>query len=121
MEDNRFKGRKGKKRLREINEHIEQMLGETEERYVRSGEMQAILEAITDPEVKLYFVTAYHQLYRKWHGMKIYGLLRLCRRWMNAKKITELRKSDVETMLEDILPSEDLQAVRQSTARAEEE
>ena len=114
MDDNRFKGRKGQKRLREINADIDRRLGETEQRYLQTEEMQAIMAVLGDVLVKQYFVTAYHALVRSWHGMKTYGFLRLCRRWIAAKKITELTRSDVDGMLQDILPQADLETVRQA-------
>ena len=75
MNSDQFKGRKGQKRLRELNERIDRILGETNERYQSSDEMSFILRSMPDPMVRLWFVSAYRVLDRHWGGIKDYGFL----------------------------------------------
>lgn len=112
MNSNEFKGRKGQKRLRELNGRIEQLLQATEPQYAGSPEMSYILRSLPDPYVRLYFAEAYHKLDRYWSGMKDYGFLRLCQWWIGQQKLTELNRAEVDAMLDRILPAVERQMIR---------
>ena len=121
MNSDQFKGRKGQKRLRELNERIDRILGETNERYQSSDEMSFILRSMPDPMVRLWFVSAYRVLDRHWGGIKDYGFLRLCQRWIQRKRLEEMSRPEAETMLSTILPAHEMQKVRERLAAEQEE
>lgn len=110
--DDKFKGRKGQKLLKELNERIEQSLQQTDEHAAKSQEMELILRSIPDPEARLYFVESYAILDRHWNGIKDTGFLRLCAAWIRRKKETDMDRQKIEDMFMDVLPSEDMQKVR---------
>ena len=56
----RYKGRKGRKRLQEIETEIQRLLGETGNRYDATEEMQLLESLLPDPEVRLYLHTLLH-------------------------------------------------------------
>lgn len=112
MDSNLYKGRKGQKRLKEINAKTEQFFAKTDQRYMQSEEMKTILERLNDPLVKLYFARVFHFLDSSWQGTRTPGLLRLCRRWINTKNAGELTRDQIDAMLQDILPSDRMQQLR---------
>ncbi|MBQ6402097.1 MAG: hypothetical protein IJI20_07430 [Firmicutes bacterium] len=112
MDSNQFKGRKGQKRLREINGRIDQLLQATEPQYIDSEELSYILRSLPDPLVRLYFAEAYNKLDRYWSGMKDYGFLRLCQWWISRNNLTELNRAQVDAMFNRILPAMERQMIR---------
>ena len=112
MDINQFKGRKGQKRLKELNERIDGLLLQTDEYAAKSPEMEAILRSISDPLVKEYFVERYKTLDTFWGGIRKIGFLRLCVRWMKRKKITGLDRKFVDEMFMTVLPAEEMQQIR---------
>ena len=112
MDNNQFKGRKGQKRLKELNEKIDNHLQQTDEYARNSEEMQRILMSIPDPIMKEYFVDRYRVLDNYWGGIKTIGFVRLCDRWISRKKLTEMSRSEIDEMFADVLPAEEMQRIR---------
>lgn len=108
MEDKQFKGRKGQKRLRELNERIEQTLSMMDEHSAKSQEMELMLRSIPDPNVRLELAEACKRLDDHWNGIRTCGFLRLCAQWIKRKKITELDGRKIEEMASEILPTEEM-------------
>ena len=103
----RYKGRKGRKRLQEIEDQIRQMHQDTGNVYDGYEEMQKLESLLPDPEVRLYFLKYLRDLDAMWHGVQTYGFLRLCGKWVRQKKIEELNQPEVDAMLESLLPSKE--------------
>lgn len=120
MDSNLYKGRKGQKRLKEINAKTDQFFSRTDQRYMETEEMKAILDRLRDPLVRLYFARAFHHLDSSWQGTRTPGLLRLCRRWINAKNVAELTRETIDAMLQDILPSARMQDLREAMQAPQE-
>lgn len=112
----RYKGRKGRKRLQEINAAIEQLRRDTGNLYDETEEMKEIDSCLPDPEVKMYFLRVFRDLDAIWSGVETFGFLRLCGKWIRFRKIEELTRENIEEMLESILPSGDLQRLREAAA-----
>ena len=108
MEDKQFKGRKGQKRLKELNERIEQTLAMTDEYAAGSKEMELLLRSIPDPITRLSFVESVRVLDDHWKGIRTYGFLRLCAEWTRRKKLTELDGGKITEMVGEILPTEEM-------------
>lgn len=112
MDNSMYKGRKGQKLLRELNQKIEQLIGQCDEHAASSSEMELILRTIPDPNVRIFFLESLAMLDRFWSGIKTVGFLRLCADWIRRKKLTEMDRQKIEAMFMDILPSEEMQRVR---------
>ena len=112
MDNNQFKGRKGQKRLKELNERIDSILKQTDDHAAKSPSMELIMRSIPDPLVKEYFVERYRSLDHYWAGMQTIGFLRLCEGWIRRKKLTTLEQQNIDEMFMDILPAEAMQRVR---------
>ena len=112
MDKNQFKGRKGQKRLKELNEKIDQYLQQTDEHAAKSPQMELIMRSIPDPLAREFFADRYRVLDQFWGGIKTMGFLRLCEGWIRRKKLTELDKQNIEDMFIDILPAEEMQRIR---------
>ncbi len=109
-----YKGRKGQKLLRELNGKIEAILKSGPDMYAESPEMDQILQSLTDPQDKLYFLERFQSLDRIWSGTLNYGLLRLCVKWIRIKKLQSMTRADVDVMLRDILPAERLDQMKEA-------
>ena len=112
MNNDQFKGRKGQKRLKELNDKIEQYIRQTDEHAASSPQMELIMGSIPDPIVREFFADRYRVLDHFWGGVKTMGFLRLCETWIRRKELTELNKQNVEEMFIDILPAEEMQRIR---------
>lgn len=100
-----YKGRKGRKQLQAIMDEIDQIYGQTGNRYQDYEEMQLVRSLLPDPQVQLYFAKCYRDLDAAWSGVETYGFLRLCGKWIRANGIEELTRQEVDRMLENLLPS----------------
>lgn len=103
----RYKGRKGRKRLKEVQESIEQMHRETGGWYDDTEEMKGLEDLMPDPEVRLYFLKYFRDLDAMWNGVESYGFLRLCGKWTRQNQVLELDQPNIDAMLESILPSKE--------------
>ena len=112
MDNNQFKGRKGQKRLKELNERIDSILKQTDDHAANSPSMELIMRSIPDPLVKEYFVERYRSLDHFWTGMQTIGFLRLCEVWIRRKKLATLDQQNIDEMFVDILPADAMQRVR---------
>ena len=116
----RYKGRKGRKRLQEICDSIDRMHSELGNRYDGYEELQFLEEKLPDPEVKLYFLKYLRDLDQMWRGTMTYGLLRLCADWVRGYQVEELSQPDVDSMLENLLPSEEWEKLTHEKAVAQQ-
>lgn len=110
--DNQFKGRKGQKRLKELNDSIEYQIRQTDAHAAETSEMELILRSIPDPNDRLYYVQKYRVLDHFWGSIKTVGFLRLAAAWIHREKATELNRQKIDEMFAAILPSEELQKLR---------
>lgn len=108
MESKEFKGRKGQKRLKELNERIDQDLSMMDEHARTSSEMELLLRSIPDPNTRLRIVESIKKLDDHWNGIQTIGFLRLCAEWMRRKKLTELDGRKADEMVAEILPAEEM-------------
>lgn len=103
----KYKGRKGRKKLKAIYDEISRLRTETGNRYDDYEEMQLIESRIFDPQMQLYFLRYYRDLDRIWSGVETYGFLRLCGKWIRQKGIEELTQPDIDEMIESLLPTKE--------------
>ena len=115
----RYKGRKGRKRLQEIETEIQRLLGETGNRYDATEEMQLLESLLPDPEVRLYFTKRYRDLDKLWSGTLTSGFLRLCGKWIRQKQIEEFDREQIDQMMESLLPSWQWEELTQPAKAAE--
>ena len=112
MDSKQFKGRKGQKRLKELNERIAQSLSMIDEHAAKSTEMELILRSVPDPFARQAFVEMVRGLDDYWNGIRTCGFLRLCGEWIRRKKLTELDGRKIDEMFAEILPALEMQKVR---------
>lgn len=101
----KYKGRKGRKRLQEIEGALNQIRQGMGNVYDDCEEMRLLETCMPDPELLLYFMRYLGELDAFWHGAETYGLLRLCAAWVREHEAAELSQPDVDDMLESLLPS----------------
>ena len=101
----KYKGRKGRKKLQEIEAALAQIRQQMGNVYDDCPEMKLLESCMPDPELQLYFMNYLRELDAMWHGVETYGLLRLCAGWIRKYEATELAQPDVDDMLESLLHS----------------
>lgn len=104
--DNFYKGRKGQQRLKAIQKETAKINGEIQHSYANTPEMIYLEnDIIWDAISKLIFLMAQKSVQFKWKGVRDYGFIRLCTRWIMENKISTLTPEIATAMMEDVLPS----------------
>lgn len=107
VEQNPYEGRRGQKRLKAIEKHIERINEEFDHRYDNSPEMIYLMEEIRwEGTSRLMFVMACRDVNFKWNGVRDYGFIRLCRNWLVKNDIAAVTADIAADMINDILPSD---------------
>ena len=105
-EQNLYEGRRGQKRLRTIERHIQRINGEFEHNYEDTAEMSYLRdEAGWEGTSRLVFTIAQRNVHFQWSGLRDYGFIRLCRQCMAGRRIDVMDEQTVCDMLADILPA----------------
>lgn len=105
MEQNIYEGRKGQKRLKVIEKQIKRINEEFEHNYTNTSEMTYLEEEIRwEGTSKLIFSIAQRNVNFKWNGLRDYGFIRLCRRWIGENGIQVMTPEITAGMMGDILP-----------------
>lgn len=106
-EQSMYEGRRGQKRLKAIEKHITAVKEEFDHNYSDSPEMRYF-----DGELEwagtagLIFAMAQRNVHFKWNGMRDYGFIRLCKRWIDANELKQMTADATAAMIKDILPEE---------------
>lgn len=105
VEKNLYEGRKGQKRLRTIEKQIKRVNEEFEHDYADTQEMIYLEDGIRwEPMARLMFAMAQRNVNFRWNGLRDYGFIRLCRKWLEEKGVTEMYPDATVNMLKSILP-----------------
>lgn len=105
MEQGLFEGRRGSKRLKAIERQLEKVLSEFENDYENTPEMHFLQENIRwEGTAELIFAMAMRNVHFAWDGVRDYGFLRLCMRWIEEENINTMTPKSVATMTRSILP-----------------
>ncbi len=104
MERGRFDGRRNNKRIKAIEKYKEKILGEFTTEYERSQEMKFLREETGwEGTAELILVMAMRDVHFAWKGLRDYGFLRLCKRYIEQNEIEAMTPKDAETMIRSIL------------------
>lgn len=105
MEQGLFEGRRGSKRLKAIERQLEKVLSEFENDYEDAPEMHFLQENIRwEGTAELIFAMAMRNVHFTWDGVRDYGFLRLCMRWIEEENINTMTPKAVATMMRSTLP-----------------
>lgn len=105
MEQGLFEGRRGSKRLKAIERQLEKVLSEFENDYENTPEMHFLQEKVRwEGTAELIFAMAMRNVHFTWDGVRDYGFLRLCMRWIEEENINTMTPKSVATMTRSILP-----------------
>ena len=107
VEQSMYEGRKGQKRLKAIEKQISRLEEEFDHNYTDSPEMRYMDEELEWVGTsRLIFVMAQRSVHFKWNGMRDYGYIRLCRRWIDGNELKVITADATAAMIRDILPEE---------------
>ncbi len=102
-----YEGRKGQKRLKAIEKQICKTNAEFDHNYQDSPEMIYLGQEIQwEGTSKLIFTLAQRDVNFRWKGLRDYGYLRLCCRWINGRGLRTMTADAAAAMIKDILPRE---------------
>ncbi len=105
MEQGIFEGRRGNKRLKAIEKQKEQIYGEFQSAYEESPEMRFLKEEVRwEGTAELLFAIAMRDVHFTWNGLRDYGFLRLCKKWVEESDAAAMTSTSVATMIRTILP-----------------
>lgn len=105
MEQGLFEGRRGSKRLKAIERQLEKVRSEFGNDYENTPEMRFLKEEIRwEGTAELIFAMAMRNVNFEWNGLRDYGFLRLCRRWIEEEKLRTMTPKAVAAMTRSILP-----------------
>lgn len=106
-EQNVYEGRKGQRRLKAIEKQLNRVNEEFDHNYADSPEMRYLEEEMNwHGTSKLIFTIAQRNVHFKWSGMRDYGYIRLCKRWLDGNELKTVTADAAAAMIGDILPAE---------------
>lgn len=107
MEQNVYEGRRGHKRLKAIERQIRRIESEISNDYEDTAEMVFLNEEIRWEGVAgLIFVMAFRKVHFMWNGLRDYGYIRLCKKWIKQHRIQAMTSADATEMVKSILTEE---------------
>lgn len=107
IEQSFYEGRKGQKRFKVIEKNIERIKSEIENEYETSPEMIFLEENIRwEGTALLVFYMAFRKVHFRWNGLRDYGYLRLCCRWIRQKNLETVTSHDAAEMVRSIITRE---------------
>lgn len=105
MEHGIFEGRRGQKRLKQIERQLEQVFGEFNTDYENSDEMYFLRKKIQwEGTAELMFAMAMRNVHFTWSGLRDLGFLKLCVKWTEKNGLSVIMPKDAEEMIQSILP-----------------
>lgn len=105
MEQGIFDGRRGQKRLKLIEKQLEKILGEFSTEYENSQEMRFLRGDVRwEGTAELMFAMAMRNVNFAWNGLRDYGFLRLCTKWIKGGEVSVMTPKETEAMVRNILP-----------------
>ena len=107
IEQSFYEGRKGQKRYKVIEKHIEKIRSEIQNEYEDSPEMVFLEEQVRwEGTAMLVFYMAFRKVHFMWNGLRDYGYLRLCCRWIRENNLETVESSDAAAMVKSIITRE---------------
>lgn len=107
MEQNLYEGRKGQRRLRAIDRQIQIVKSEIQHDYEDTPEMIFLEETVKwEGTGKLIFMMAFRKVHFMWNGLRDYGFIRLCTKWIEERGLRTMTSSDATEMARSILTEE---------------
>lgn len=102
-----YEGRKGQRRIKAIEKNIQNIKSEIDSEYETSQEMIFLEEHIRwEGKALLVFYLAFRKVHFVWNGIRDYGYLRLCCRWIRNKNLETMTSHDAAEMVRDIITHE---------------
>lgn len=102
-----YEGRKGQRRIKAIEKNIQNIKSEIDSEYETSQEMIFLEEHIRwEGKALLVFYLAFRKVHFVWNGIRDYGYLRLCCRWIRHKNLETMTSHDAAEMVRDIITHE---------------
>lgn len=102
-----YDGRRGYKRLKAIEKQTEKVLGEFKTEYEDSPEMKFLQGEIRwEGTSQLLLVMARRNVHFEWNGIRDYGFIRLCAKWIKEEGLTAMTPKAAAAMIRSILPEE---------------
>lgn len=107
IEQNLYGGRKGQKRLKAVGKQIEKIKGEISNNYEDTPEMTFLEREVSwEDTAMLVFFMAFRKVHFMWNGLRDYGYLRLCSRWIKEHRLETVEPYDAVNMVKSIIPHE---------------
>lgn len=120
MEQSIFEGRRGNKRLKAIEKHKESVLSEFKTGYESTPEMKFLQEEIRwEGTAELILIMAMRNVHFAWNGLRDYGFLRLCKKWIEGEEISTMTPKAAAAMTRNILPEEMCQELSEELSALE--
>lgn len=105
MDQSFYDGLRGNRRLKALEKQIDKISQEFETRYADTPEMIFLEEEVRwEGPSKLIFVMAQRNVHFTWNGLRDYGFIRLCRKWILDNESTTLSAKAAAAMIRSILP-----------------
>ena len=105
MEQNFYDGLRVHRRVKSLEKQIERICEEFDTQYADTPEMVFLEEAVQwEGPSKLIFLMAQRNVHFAWNGLRDYGFIRLCKKWITDNEITALSPKAAGTMIRSILP-----------------
>ena len=105
MEQNFYEGLRGHRRVKTLEKQIERISEEFDIRYADTPEMIFLEESVQwEGPSRLIFRMAQRNVHFKWNGLRDYGFIRLCKKWITDNEITTLSAKAAGAMIRSILP-----------------
>lgn len=99
-------GIRGHKRTKTVEKQIEKVRGEFQAQYSGTPEMLYLENEIGwEGASKLIFLMAQRNVHFAWNGLRDYGFIRLCRKWIDETDVKTMDAAAATSMIRSILPA----------------
>ena len=102
-----YDGRRGHRRLKAIEKQTEKVLNEFTTGYEDSPELRFLQDEIRwEGTSQLLFAMARRNVHFEWNGIRDYGFIRLCAKWIEEEGVATMTPKAAADMTRSILPEE---------------
>ena len=115
-----YEGRKGQRRLKLIEKNIQRTNEEFNHNCEESPEMIYLDRQIKwEGMARLIFTLAQRDVNFRWNGLRDYGYIRLCCKWIDGNGLTTVTADAADAMMRDLLPADMCSALDDELAALE--
>ena len=102
-----YEGIRGHKRLKVIEKQIARIEEEWDTAYEETPELTFLREEVSwEGTARLIFALAMRDVHIRWNGLRDYGFIRLCRKWIRQRDLHSMTPNRTAAMVKSILPAE---------------